>query len=55
MTERADQLVDAPPIVLLAELRPPTLNAEKRTVEVVFYTGAPIERVDWSSGVTATS
>jgi HK97 family phage prohead protease len=33
-----------------AELVPSSMDAEKRTVEVVFSTGAPVKRYDWSIG-----
>lgn len=42
--------VDLPPLDLRADVRPDSINAEARTAEVVFSTGAAVSRYDWMSG-----
>lgn len=45
-----ERTVESPQLTLLAALQPSSINVEARTVEVVFYSGAPMERFDWESG-----
>ena len=42
--------IDLPPLALRAVVRPDSVNAEQRTAEVVFSTGAPVSRFDWGTG-----
>ena len=49
-TRPALQTIDLPPLELRAELVPASINAEQRTVDVVFSTGAAIERTDVWTG-----
>jgi hypothetical protein len=42
--------IDLPPLALRADVRPDSVNAEQRTAEVVFSTGAPVSRFDWGTG-----
>jgi hypothetical protein len=35
---------------LAAQVAPETINEEQRTVDVIFYTGADVERYSWSEG-----
>lgn len=39
-----------PPLSLRADVRADSIDAEARTVEVVFSTGAPVTRYDWATG-----
>lgn len=42
------QNVDLPPLQLRADIA--SVSEEQRTIEVIFSTGAPVERYDWSVG-----
>lgn len=48
----AARRIDLPMQTRAAAIQPQTLDAEARTVEVVFSTGAPVRRVDWFEGRT---
>ena len=41
------QRVELPALAIRAEVRPDSIDSENRTAEVVFSTGAPVERYDW--------
>lgn len=41
---------DIPPLSIRADVVPASLNEDARSVELVFSTGAPVERVEWWSG-----
>jgi len=41
--------IDLPPLALRADVRPGSIDAEARTAEVIFSTGAPVMRYDWMS------
>lgn len=41
-------VVDMPPLVLRADVA--SYNADDRTAELIFSTGAPVERFDWMTG-----
>lgn len=41
---------EIPPLSIRADVVPATLDEEARTVELVFSTGAAVERVEWWSG-----
>lgn len=43
-------LIQQVPLDIRAALQPTTANDDKRTVEVIFSTGAPVDRFDWMSG-----
>ena len=42
------QTIDVPPLSIRAEVG--TVNADARTIDLVFTTGAPVERFDWMTG-----
>lgn len=42
--------VDLPPLSLRAEIQADAADSESREVDLVFTTGAPVQRYDWSSG-----
>lgn len=42
------QTIESPPLCLRAEIG--TFNEENRTVDLIFSTGAPVERFDWMTG-----
>lgn len=42
--------IDMPPLSLRAAIAPKSVNDESRTVELVFSTGAAVERFDWNTG-----
>jgi Caudovirus prohead serine protease len=44
-----ERSVSLPPLALRAALAPDSIDEEQRSVELVFSTGAPVERYDWSS------
>jgi hypothetical protein len=43
------QRIDIPALNIRADLRAESVDAEARTVEVIFSTGAPVQRYDWMS------
>ena len=45
----ASETIDVPPLSLLARAAAETINEEDRSVELVFSTGAGVERYDWMS------
>jgi len=45
---QGSQTIDVPPLCVRAEVA--TVNDAARTVELIFSTGAAVERVDWYSG-----
>lgn len=45
---RGTQTIDVPPLSIRAEIS--SVNDEARTVDLIFSTGAGIERMDWYSG-----
>jgi len=47
MKSGASATIDVPPLSLLARANIATANQEDRSVELVFSTGAPVERYDW--------
>lgn len=49
-TEPAEQIVALPPLALRAEVAVGSINVDARTVDVIFSTGAEVERVDFWSG-----
>ncbi len=44
-----EKLIDLAPQMRLASFQPSTVNAEKRTIEVTWSTGAAVKRFDWES------
>lgn len=44
------QTIEMPPLSLRADLAPSTIKTEARTVELIFTTGAAVERMDWFTG-----
>jgi phage major head subunit gpT-like protein len=48
MARPSPQTIDVPPLSLRAEVS--SFNEEQRTVDLIFSTGAPVERFDWMSG-----
>jgi hypothetical protein len=44
------QVIQLPPLSIRAAFTPKTVNDQDRTVELIFSTGAPVERYDWQSG-----
>lgn len=44
------QTIDLPSLTLRAEVRADSLDPDARTVEIVFSTGAPVQRYDWMTG-----
>jgi prohead serine protease/Mu-like prophage major head subunit gpT len=42
--------VDLPPLCLRADVEPDSVDEEDRSVDVVFTTGAAVERMDWWTG-----
>src|SRR3954469_24466617 len=46
----ASATIEVPPLELRAIVTPRSVNAEARTVDLVFSTGAAVERYDWMSG-----
>jgi hypothetical protein len=44
------QTIETPPLSLRADFASKTFNDEARTVELIFSTGAPVERFDWFTG-----
>jgi hypothetical protein len=44
------QTVSLPPLSVRAAISTSSIDVEKRTVEVVFSTGAPVKRFDWETG-----
>jgi phage major head subunit gpT-like protein len=44
------RIVDLPPLSIRAEVAPSTVNEDDRSVELVFSTGAAVERYDWATG-----
>lgn len=47
-----ETVVQVPALQLRASVKPESLSAEKRTVDVVFSTGAPVRRMDFWTGET---
>lgn len=41
--------VSLPPLSFRADVQPATIDEENRTVELIFTTGAPVQRFDWAS------
>lgn len=41
--------IDLPPLSVRAAVTPASINKEARTVDLVFSTGAPVRRYDWSA------
>jgi Caudovirus prohead serine protease len=48
----APRTVSMPPLCIRAAVASKTMDDEARTVELVFTTGAPVERFDWETGAT---
>lgn len=44
------QTIEVPPLAFRASVVPTTINEDKRTVELVWSTGAAVDRFDWMSG-----
>ena len=44
------QVISIPPLSIRAAFTPKTVNDQARTVELVFSTGAPVERFDYGTG-----
>lgn len=42
--------IDLPPLDIRAAIAPSSIDDEKRTIDVVFSTGAPVTRFDWDTG-----
>jgi hypothetical protein len=47
-----ETVVQAPALVLRADVRPDSIDTKARTVDIVFSTGAPVRRFDWFTGET---
>lgn len=45
-----DRFIDLPALEFRAVVAPKSIDNEKRTVDLTFSTGAPVERVDWGTG-----
>lgn len=39
-----------PPLSIRADVQPQTIDQDARTVELIFTTGAPVQRFDWDTG-----
>ena len=48
MQSQHAQTIDAPPLCVRAEVG--VVNEDARTVELIFSTGAAVDRVDWYNG-----
>jgi hypothetical protein len=49
-TAAPQRVVEIPPLDIRAQIVPKTANEELRTVDLVWTTGAPVERYDWVTG-----
>ena len=49
-TVPAETRIELAPLSFRAEVRPDSINAEARTAELIFSTGAPVMRYDWMTG-----
>jgi hypothetical protein len=48
------ETLQVPPLSLSAAFVPKSVNDEARTVDLIFSTGAPVERYDWNTGARYT-